>query len=244
MFERYTEEARQAIVIAQEEARILRHNYIGTEHLLLALLREEHGGAAQALRSHGFTLDEMRARVTRIVGSGEEVPSTQLPFTPRSKKVLELAAQEALARNDNHIGTEHLLLGLLREDNGVAARILTESELEADALRRELGERRASSRKRNLADVYRRRLPVLDAYLAAAGRRDEVVRAIGDAASTQLARAAVQELLGLSREQAEAVLDLRLSRLTRDRVRSFERERRELVRRLEELEGDDAEGSG
>src|SRR5919112_5658824 len=124
MFERFTERARQVVVLAQEEARTLKHNYIGTEHILLGLLREEEGLAARVLESLDITVERVRAQVVRIVGSGEEVTSGQIPFTPRAKKVLELALREALSLGHNYIGTEHILLGLVRENEGVAARIL------------------------------------------------------------------------------------------------------------------------
>ena len=124
MFERFTERARQVVVLAQEEARTLKHNYIGTEHILLGLLREEEGLAARVLESLEITVERVRAQVVRIVGSGEEVTSGQIPFTPRAKKVLELALREALSLGHNYIGTEHILLGLLREGDGVAAQVL------------------------------------------------------------------------------------------------------------------------
>src|SRR5712664_3269880 len=115
MFERFTERARQVVVLAQEEARTLKHNYIGTEHILLGLLREEEGLAARVLESLDITVERVRAQVVRIVGSGEEVTSGQIPFTPRAKKVLEMSLREALSLGHNYIGTEHILLGLLRE---------------------------------------------------------------------------------------------------------------------------------
>src|SRR6195256_972471 len=111
MFERFTERARQVVVLAQEEARTLKHNYIGTEHILLGLLREEEGLAARVLESLDITVERVRAQVVRIVGSGEEVTSGQIPFTPRAKKVLELALREALSLGHNYIGTERILLG-------------------------------------------------------------------------------------------------------------------------------------
>src|SRR5215469_11517582 len=118
MFERFTERARQVVVLAQEEARTLKHNYIGTEHILLGLLREEEGLAARVLESLDITTERVRSQVVRIVGSGEEVTSGQIPFTPRAKKVLELALREALSLGHNYIGTEHILLGLVRENEG------------------------------------------------------------------------------------------------------------------------------
>src|SRR6266568_7170149 len=123
MFERFTDAARQAVVLAQDEARTLRHNYIGTEHLLLGLLREG-GVAARTLDAFDVTLEEVQAQVARIVGQGDEVAKGQIPFTPRAKKVLELSLREALANGDNNIRPDHILLGLVAEGEGVAARIL------------------------------------------------------------------------------------------------------------------------
>jgi len=138
MFERFTERARQVVVLAQEEARALKHNYIGTEHLLLGLLREEEGVAARVLDALEVSVEEVRAAVVRIVGSGEESPQGQIPFTPRAKKVLELALREALSLGHNYIGTEHILLGLVREDEGVAARILLDLDAEPEKIRNEV----------------------------------------------------------------------------------------------------------
>jgi len=135
MFERFTERARKVVVLAQEEARHFNHNYIGTEHLLLGLLREDEGVAARALASLNVTLDEVREQVESIVGYGEEPFTGQAPFTPRSKKVLELASLEALQLDHDHIGVEHLLLGLLREPEGVAARIMSVLRVDTGAVR-------------------------------------------------------------------------------------------------------------
>ena len=138
MFERFTERARKVVVLAQEEARHFNHNYIGTEHLLLGLLREDEGVAARALTSLNVTLDEVREQVESIVGYGEEGTGGQAPFTPRSKKVLELALREALQLGHNYIGTEHILLGLVRESEGVAARVLSNLDVDPDKVRREV----------------------------------------------------------------------------------------------------------
>ncbi len=138
MFERFTERARKVVVLAQEEARHFNHNYIGTEHLLLGLLREDEGVAARALASLNVTLDEVREQVESIVGYGEEGTGGQAPFTPRSKKVLELALREALQLGHNYIGTEHILLGLVRESEGVAARVLSNLDVDPDKVRREV----------------------------------------------------------------------------------------------------------
>ena len=138
MFERFTERARQVVVLAQDEARALKHNYIGTEHILLGLLREEEGLAARVLDSLEITVEEVRAQVARIVGQGDEVTTGQIPFTPRAKKVLELALREALSLGHNYIGTEHILLGLVRENEGVAARILLDFDADAEKIRNEI----------------------------------------------------------------------------------------------------------
>ena len=124
VFERFTDRARRVVVLAQEEARLLNHNYIGTEHLLLGLIHEGEGVAARSLESLGISLAVVRGRVEDIIGQGVQAPSEHIPFTPRSKKVLELSLREALALGHNYIGTEHILLGLIREGEGVAAQVL------------------------------------------------------------------------------------------------------------------------
>ena len=138
MFERFTERARQVVVLAQEESRRLKHNYIGTEHLLLGLLREEEGIAARVLGRLDVTADEVRAEIDRVIGQGDEVTSGQIPFTPRAKHALERSLREALALNHKYIGTEHVLLGVVQEENGVAARILEELGASAGKVREEV----------------------------------------------------------------------------------------------------------
>jgi len=138
VFERFTERARQVLVLAQDDALMLRHNYIGTEHILLGLLREEDGLAARVLGSLDITVEEVRAEVVRIVGRGEEVTAGQIPFTPRTKKVLDLARREALSLGHNYIGTEHILLGIVRENNGVAIDILRDLDTDAAKVRDEV----------------------------------------------------------------------------------------------------------
>ncbi len=124
MFERFTDRARRVVVLAQEEARMLDHTYIGTEHILLALIREGGGVAAQALESLGITEEAARLQVEEIVGQGQQAPSGHIPFTPRAKKVLQLSMREAIALGHGYVGTEHILLGLVREGDGVAIRVL------------------------------------------------------------------------------------------------------------------------
>src|ERR1700691_1187476 len=124
MFERFTNKARHVVVLSQEEARRLSHNYIGTEHILLGLLGEPDGVAYKVLATFDLTLDGVREEVVQLVGAGKQEPKGHIPFTPRAKKTLELALREALALNHNYIGTEHILLGLIREGDGVAAQIM------------------------------------------------------------------------------------------------------------------------
>jgi len=125
MFERFTERARRVVVLAQDEARMLNHNYIGTEHILLGLIHEGHGLAAKALESLGISLAVVRQQVEEIIGRGQQqAPSGHIPFTPRAKKVLELSLREALQLGHTYIGTEHILLGLIREGEGVAGQVL------------------------------------------------------------------------------------------------------------------------
>src|SRR5258707_12652031 len=124
MFERFTDRARRVVVLAQEEARMLNHNYIGTEHILLGLISEGEGVAAKALESLGISLEAVRQQVEEIIGTGSSSPQGHIPFTPRAKKVLELSLREALQLGHNYIGTEHILLGLIREGEGVAAQVL------------------------------------------------------------------------------------------------------------------------
>ena len=138
MFERFTERARKVVVHAQEEALRLKHDWIGTEHLLLGLLKEDEGIAARALNSRGVTLDEVREQTEAVLGYGEEDTGGQAPFTPRSKKVLEAALREALQLGHNYIGTEHLLLGLTDEPDGVAMRILVNLDAGPEVVRQEV----------------------------------------------------------------------------------------------------------
>ncbi len=135
MFERFTDRARRVVVLAQEEARLLNHNYIGTEHILLGLIHEGDGVAAKALESLGISLDAVREQVQEIIGSGQQAPSGHIPFTPRAKKVLEFSLREALQLGHNYIGTEHILLGLIREGEGVAAQVLVKLGADLNSVR-------------------------------------------------------------------------------------------------------------
>ena len=167
MFERFTDRARRVVVLAQEEARMLSHNYIGTEHILLGLIHEGDGIAAKALESLGVSLEAVRAQVEEIIGQGQQAPSGHIPFTPRAKKVLELSLREALQLGHNYIGTEHILLGLIREGEGVAAQVL-----------HKLG-----------ADLNRVRQQVIQLLSGYQGKEQQTAGTAPETAPSQLARA-------------------------------------------------------
>ncbi len=138
MFEKFTDKARRVVVLAQEEAKLLKHNYIGTEHILLGLIHEGEGVAAKALEALGINLEQVREQVQEIIGQGQQAPSGHIPFTPRAKKVLELSLREALQLGHSYIGTEHLLLGLIREGEGVAAQVLTKLGADTNKVRQQV----------------------------------------------------------------------------------------------------------
>lgn len=138
MFERFTDRARHVLVLAQEEARGLNHNFIGTEHILLGLIHEGQGVGAKALEVLGVTVDAARARVMETIGPGESTPTGSPPFTSRAKKVLELSLREAMQLGHNYIGTEHMLLGLVREGEGVAATVLVELGADLERVRQQV----------------------------------------------------------------------------------------------------------
>jgi len=138
MFERFTDRARRVVVLAQEEARMLNHNYIGTEHILLGLIHEGEGVAAKTLESLGISLEAVRQQVEEIIGQGQHASSGHIPFTPRAKKVLELSLRESLQLGHNYIGTEHILLAMLREGEGVAAQILVKLGADLNRVRQQV----------------------------------------------------------------------------------------------------------
>ena len=138
MFERFTDRGRRVVVLAQEEARMLNHNYLGTEHLLLGLLRESGGVAAKALQSLGIGLEAVRHQVVEIIGEGHQAPSGHIPFTPRVKKVLELSLREAQLLGHDYVSTGHLLLGLLREGDGVAVQVLVRLDANLNLVRQQV----------------------------------------------------------------------------------------------------------
>src|SRR2546427_2608102 len=138
MFERFTDRARRVVVLAQDEARMHNHNYIGNEHLLVGLIHEGEGVAAKALESMGISLEAVRQQVEEIIGQGQAAPTGHIPFTPRAKKVLELSLREALQLGHNYIGTEHILLGLIREGEGVAAQVLQKLGADLNRVRQQV----------------------------------------------------------------------------------------------------------
>ena len=140
MFERFTDRARRVVVLAQEEARMLNHNYIGTEHILLGLIHEGEGVAAKALESLGISQEAVRQQVEEIIGQGQHASSGHIPFTPRAKKVLELSLREALQLGHDYIGTEHILLGLICEGEGVAAQVLVKLGADLNRVRQRVGQ--------------------------------------------------------------------------------------------------------
>ena len=214
MFERFTDRARRVIVLAQEEARLLNHNYIGTEHILLGLAHEGQGVAAKALESLGIQLQALRSQVEQVIGQGQRAPTGHIPFTPRAKKVLELSLRESQQLGHNYIGTEHLLLGLIREGEGVAAQVLVK-----------LG-----------ADLSRVRQQVIQLLSGYAGGKEAAEQA---GARTRLVHMTMPEDL---REAEEQLAELRRQKEAAIDAQDFERaaalrdEERELLGRLAERE--------
>jgi ATP-dependent Clp protease ATP-binding subunit ClpA len=185
MFERFTDRARRVVVLAQEDARLLNHNYIGTEHLLLGLIHEGRGVAAQALESLGISLEEVRQQVEHMIGRGQQPPRGHVPFTPRAKKVLELAMRESDALGHVHIDTEHLLLGLIREGHGVGVQVLAKLTGDASKVRQQVirllprqagtgaigaGRRLGKGERQRLIDDALARIGYVDQRLAAVER--------------------------------------------------------------------------
>jgi ATP-dependent Clp protease ATP-binding subunit ClpA len=214
MFEWFTDRARRVVVLAQEEARLLNHDYIGTEHLLLGLAHESEGVAAKALESLGIRLEALRSQVQEIIGQGQRAPTGHISFTPRAKKVLELSLRESQQLGHNYIGTEHLLLGLIREGEGVAAQVLVE-----------LG-----------ADLSRVRQQVIQLLSGDAGGKEAAEQA---GARTRLVHMTVpedlreaEEQLAQVRRQKEAAIDAE----DFDRAAALRDQERQLLGRLAERE--------
>ena len=208
MFERFTNQSRRVVVLAQEEARMLNHNYIGTEHLLLGLLREERGSAARALTAMDVTLAAARDQVVAIIGRGQQQPSGHIPFTPRAKKSLELSLREALQLDDGYIGTGHLLLGLIRQGDNMAVKILGTLGANLDDLRaRVIRELRDEPEEGKEAAPVGRRQP----------QRDVSVHGLLDAIDERLS--AIERHLGITQPISAALrtLDERIAQVRRDK---------------------------
>jgi ATP-dependent Clp protease ATP-binding subunit ClpC len=216
MFERFTERARRVVVLAQEEARMLNHNWIGTEHLLLGLIHEGEGVAARALGSLGISLQAVRQQVEEIIGRGQEPPSGHIKFTPRAKKVLELSLREAKELGHNYIGTEHILLGLIREGDGVAAQVLVKLGAGLERVREQVvqllhghqGEEPASAgtgEGSRLSDDDRARADSLDRRLAAV-ERWVGMRADLDDLDQEIARVRREKEAAVDRQDFEATV--------------------------------------
>jgi ATP-dependent Clp protease ATP-binding subunit ClpC len=204
MFERFTDRARRVVVLAQEEARLLNHDYIGTEHLLLGLLQEGEGVAAQSLNAIGVQLEQARLEVESRLGAGRTPPQGHMPFSPRAKKVLELALRQALRLEVDYIGTEHILLGLLTEGEGVAAQILLATvdgglERVEEQVMSKLVEFGAISRGQEFQARQRTRMG--HAAVRAVVEGDEVVKRL-EAIEARLS--AIERLLREQREETDA----------------------------------------
>jgi Clp amino terminal domain, pathogenicity island component len=203
MFERFTDRARRVVVLAQEEARMLSHNYVGTEHILLGLIHEGEGVAAKALESLGISLEAVRAQVEEIIGQGEQTPSGHIPFTPRAKKVMELSLREALQLGHDYIGTEHILLGLIREGDGVAAQVLIRLGADLNRVRHQV-----------IALLYQSKEPRLARRPAGEGAPLPEVQARLDAVEDWLA--AVEQRVGTGPDTND--LDEQIDRVRRERL--------------------------
>ena len=223
MFERFTDRARRVMVLAQEEARMLSHNYIGTEHILLGLLGEAEGVAARALESLGISLAAVRRQVEEIIGQGQQAPSGHIPFTPRAKKVLELAQREARALGHDYVGTEHILLGLIREGDGVAAQVLVKLGADLNRVRQQVvqllhgyhgadvigaGSRRGKRARARLLDDALARVDALDHRLAAIERWVGLRPDLGDLAQ-EVAQVRRDKEAAIDRQDFEAAAALR-----------------------------------
>jgi ATP-dependent Clp protease ATP-binding subunit ClpA len=197
MFERFTDRARRVVVLAQEEARELNHNYIGTEHILLGIVHLGEGAAAKALESLGIGLDAVRQQVEEIVGVGKAAPSGHIPFTPRAKKVLELSLRESLLLGHDYIGTEHILLGLLREGEGVAAQVLVRLGADLNRVRGQVIAVLAEYEGRSEQERERRTVRVRPAASPVPiGRQQEIFRMLADISRRLIA---VEDHLGIRR---------------------------------------------
>jgi ATP-dependent Clp protease ATP-binding subunit ClpA len=241
VFERFTDQARQVVVWARAEARDMRHNYIGTEHLLLGLLAVPDPISGAALDELGITAELVRADVVGLVGRGEVAADGQIPFTPRAKQALEFAIREALALNDHSLGPEHVLLGLTREREGVAARVLLDLGADAGRVRTavlaRLGREPDEWSETLPVDELqlRKRVSQLEALVRAADARDLVVEAIAGSSTPGEAISRLVALLKIGPAEAGALLDARLGQWLNDAAMLRE-ELAQLRRRLDQAD--------
>jgi ATP-dependent Clp protease ATP-binding subunit ClpC len=216
MFERFTDRSRRVVVLAQEEARILNHNYIGTEHLLLGLIHEGEGVAARALESLGISLEAVRQQVEEVTGRGEELPSGHIPFTARAKKVLELSLREAMQLGHNYIGTEHILLGLLREGEGVAAQVLVKLGADLNRVRQQVIQLLHGHAPEAMTGIgsIESRLSALEQWVGIAPDTSDLDRQVAQARSERREAVAArdQERAASLRDRVNELLDERASR--------------------------------
>ncbi len=234
MFERFSDGARQVIFLAQEEARTLGHNYIGVEHILLGLLREESGAASAVLRSFGVTPELARNEIVRIVPRAAPLTHGQMPFTPCAKGVLERALREALWLGTNRVDPEILLLALLSETDGLSAAVLQAFGADAETIREMVlaAERDPSTKARLGRSALERELKHIEAWLAAAQAPEQVLRAILEARTDDAAGDAVAQLLNIERRLAEFVIGKPLISFTAEHVAVMQERRRQLIERL------------
>ena len=209
MFERFTDRARRVVVLAQEESRMLNHDYIGTEHLLLGLIHEGKGVAARALESLGISLFVVRQQVEEIIGRGQQAPPGHIPFTPRAKKVLELSLRESLQLGHDYIGTEHILLGLIREGKGVAAQVLVKLGADLNQVRQQViellhGHQEKEPVSARSAAGELRLLPAVNARLEAVERR---LTAIEQRVGTGPDLSELDEQIAQVRREKESAVD-------------------------------------
>jgi ATP-dependent Clp protease ATP-binding subunit ClpA len=216
MFERFTDRSRRVVVLAQEEARILNHNYIGTEHLLLGLIHEGEGVAARALESLGISLEAVRQQVEEVIGRGEEPPPGHIPFTARAKRVLELSLREAMQLGHNYIGTEHILLGLLREGEGVAAQVLVKLGADLNRVRQQVIQLLHGHAPEAMTGIssIESRLSTLERWVGIAPDTSDLDRQMAQARSERRTAVAArdQERAASLRDRVNELLDERASR--------------------------------
>ncbi|GAA5103378.1 hypothetical protein GCM10023319_71170 [Nocardia iowensis] len=234
MFEKFTDRARRVVVLAQEEARMLNHNYIGTEHILLGLIHEGEGVAAKTLESLGISLEGVRSQVEEIIGEGGQAPSGYIPFTPRAKKVLELSLREALQLGHNYIGTEHILLGTIREGDGVAAQVLVKLGADLNRVRQQVIQQLSGFAAEGSDVAVTERISVLTAMMTAIDRRGDLVELVADASSERDAIESLSAQFGFTEAQARAVLEMGMRRFTAEARQALQRDEQELRDRTDE----------